>query len=45
MLLIETKEKISHCENPVPNLFLRGTKIEKPVNEKPGVGDTLGISG
>ena len=38
MLLIETKEKISHCENPVPNLFLRGTKIEEAVNEKPGVG-------
>ena len=43
MLLIETKEKISHCENPLPNLFLRGT--EEPVNEKPGAGDTLGISG
>jgi len=34
MLLVETKQEISHCENPVPNLFLRGTKIKEAVNEK-----------
>ena len=33
-LLFETKQKISHCANPVLNLFLRGTKIKEAVNEK-----------
>ena len=33
MLLFETKQKISHCENTVPNLCLRSTKIKEAVDE------------
>jgi len=34
LLLIGTKQKLSHCTNPLLSLSLRGTEIEEAVNEK-----------